>query len=57
MKYSGGGLKWKIILSKECDGKRIYSFRFSQKYKVLALIEGEYIRLLTLHTDHDSAYL
>ncbi|WP_236870439.1 hypothetical protein [Candidatus Bandiella numerosa] len=55
--YSNRGLKWEIILSKQYNGKRIYSFRFSQKYRGLALREDEYIRLLTLHVDHDSAYL
>ncbi|WP_342259711.1 hypothetical protein [Candidatus Tisiphia endosymbiont of Metellina segmentata] len=35
---------------------QIYSFRFSQKCRALALREGSYLRLLTLHTDHDSAY-
>ena len=55
--YSSRGLKWEIILSKQYDGKRIYSFRFSQKYRGLALREDDYIRLLTLHVDHDSAYL
>jgi hypothetical protein len=55
--YSNRGLKWEIILSKQYNGKRIYSFRFSQKYRGLALREDDYIRLLTLHVDHDSAYL
>jgi len=55
--YSNRGLKWEIILSKQYNGKRIYSFRFSQKYRGLALREDDYIRLLTLHVDHDTAYL
>ena len=55
--YSNRGLKWEIILSKQYNGKRIYSFRFSQKYRGLALREDDYIRLLTLHVDNDSAYL
>ena len=36
---------------------RIYSFRFSQKYRGLALREEDCMRLLMLHTDHDSASL
>lgn len=35
---------------------QIYSFRFSQKYRALALREESYLRLLTLHTAHDSTY-
>ena len=55
--YTDHGLKWETILSKKTStGERIYSFRFSQKYRATALIEGIFLRLLTLHADHDSAY-
>ena len=55
--YRDQGLKWEVIISKATKTKvRIYSFRFSQKYRVLALREDCYLRLLTLHTDHDSTY-
>lgn len=55
--YNDNGLKWEAILSKSSkSGNRIYSFRFSQKYRATALREGDYLRLLTLNTDHDSAY-
>lgn len=55
--YKDQGLKWAAIISKTTkSGHRIYSFRFPQKYRVLALREDSYLRLLTLHTDHDSTY-
>jgi hypothetical protein len=55
--YSDSGLKWEVISSKQTEwGDRIYSFRFSQKYRATALRQGEFLRLLTLHVDHDSAY-
>ena len=55
--YRDQGLKWEFIISKTTkNNNRIYSFRFSQKYRALALREESYLRLLTLHTDHDSAY-
>ncbi len=55
--YRDQGLKWEVIISKTTkNNDRIYSFRFSQKYRSLALREESYLRLLTLHTDHDSAY-
>lgn len=55
--YQDPGLKWETILSKKTKtGERIYSFRFSQKYRATALREGEFLRLLTLHVDHDGAY-
>ena len=55
--YMDNGLKWEAISSKQSkSGERIYSFRFSQKYRAIALRQGDFLRLLTLHTDHDSAY-
>jgi hypothetical protein len=38
------------------NGKAAHSFRLSQKYRALAYREGEYLRVLSLHLDHDSAY-
>ena len=55
--YRDQRLKWEVIISKTTkNNDRIYSFRFSQKYRASALREESYLRLLTLHTDHDSAY-
>jgi hypothetical protein len=55
--YSDNGLKWEAILSKKTKtGERIYTFRFSKKYRVTALRQNDYLSLLTLHVDHDSAY-
>lgn len=55
--YFDRGLKWELINSKRAEsGDRIYSFRFSQKYRALALRQGDFLRLLSLHVDHDSAY-
>jgi hypothetical protein len=55
--YADPGLKWEAILSKKTkSGDRIYSFRFSKKYRATALREDQFLRLLTLHADHDSAY-
>ena len=55
--YSDKGLRWEAILSKQTiTNERIYSFRFSQKYRATALRQDDFLRLLTLHADHDSAY-
>jgi hypothetical protein len=55
--YSDHGLKWEMILSKQTkEGDRLYTFRFSQKYRAVALRQGDYLRILSLHPDHDSAY-
>ena len=55
--YKHKGLRWETISSKKTStGKSIYSFRFSKKYRTTALREEEFLRILALHTDHDSAY-
>lgn len=59
--YVDTGLKWERIFSKKSrphdkSHEQVYSFRFSQKYRATALREDDFIRLLTLHVDHDSAY-
>jgi hypothetical protein len=38
------------------DGKPTHSFRLSQKYRALAYRDGDHLRVLSLHLDHDSAY-
>lgn len=55
--YTDNGLKWEAILSKQTkSGQRIYTFRFSQKYRATALRQDDFLRLLTLHPNDDSAY-
>lgn len=55
--YTDKGLKWETILSKQTKmGERIYSFRFSKKYRATALRQDNYLRLLALHVEHNSAY-
>ena len=55
--YSCHSLKWEIILSKQTtDGERLYTFRFAQKHRVVALRQADYLRVLSLHADHDSIY-
>lgn len=55
--YQDQGLKWEAVLSKQIkSNERVYTFRFSQKYRVTAFRQNEFLRLLSLHVDHDSAY-
>ncbi len=55
--YQDKGLHWETIVSKKSKiGDRLYSLRFSQKYRAVALRQDNFLRLLTLHSDHDSAY-
>ena len=55
--YADKGLHWEAICSKPTSlGERIYSFRFSRKYRAIAVRQGEFLRISSLHVDHDSAY-
>ena len=55
--YSDRGLKWEAILSKKGPGdRRLYSFRISRGFRGVAYREGQWLRLLSLHPDHDTAY-
>ena len=56
--YASKGLQWEAIDHlKAPDGKsKVYSIRLSQKIRALAFRDGEFMRFLSLHPDHDSAY-
>ena len=51
------GLNWEAIHSRgAADGKRLYSLRISQRCRAVAMRDGEFMRMLSIHPDHDSAY-
>ena len=55
--YQDRGLNWEGILSRSGPrGQRIYSLRMSKSLRAVAFREGEIIKFLSLHPDHDSAY-
>jgi len=56
--YRDAGLKWELIHSRTGpDGQRLYSFRISQGFRAVAYrAEDGWLRLLSLHPAHDSAY-
>jgi len=37
-------------------GNPIYSIRITRSFRAVLSLEGEYLRLISLHPDHDSAY-
>ena len=56
--YQDRGLKWEIIHSRSGPhGKRLYSLRTGKGFRAVACRDGQWMRLLSLHPDHDSAYL
>jgi len=55
--YQDRGLRWEAIQSRTGPhGGRLYSFRISRGFRGLAYRDGPWMRLLSLHPDHDSAY-
>jgi hypothetical protein len=55
--YSDYGLKWEVILSQKGPGdNKLYSFRISKAFRGVGYRDGSWLRLLSLHPDHDSAY-
>jgi len=55
--YRDRGLRWEAIVSRTGPGgRRIYSLRVTKRMRALAYREGDFLRFLSLHPDHDSAY-
>jgi len=55
--YSDSGLKWEAIHSRQGPcGQKLYSLRVSQAFRAVAYRDGAWLRMLSLHPDHDSAY-
>ena len=55
--YVDKGIRWELIESEKSNrGNNLYSFRFSQKYRGTAFRDGDYLVLLGLFPDYDSAY-
>jgi hypothetical protein len=41
---------------KASNGAKVYSFRLNQRIRALAYRDGDFLRLISLHPDHDSPY-
>ena len=55
--YRHTGFHWEAIEHlKAPNGAKVYSLRLSQKIRALAFREGDFLRFISLHLDHDSAY-
>jgi len=54
---SSSGLNLEQIKkTKTRKGNPIYSIRITRSFRALLSIEGDYLRFISLHPDHDSAY-
>lgn len=55
--YRDPGLRWESILSRSGPGnQRIYSLRITQRVRAVGYRDGQFLRLLSLLPDRDSAY-
>ncbi len=55
--YRDAGLKWEAIVSKiGPGGGRLYSLRIGKGFRAVAFRQDDWLRFLSLHSDHDSAY-
>ena len=55
--YQHTGFRWEAIRYLEAPNRaKVYSLRLSQKVRAIAYRDGDFLRLISLHPDHDSAY-
>lgn len=55
--YRHTGFQWEAIEHlKSPSGGTVYSLRLSQRIRAIGFRDGEFLRLISLHPDHDSAY-
>jgi hypothetical protein len=55
--YQHTGFNWEAIEHlKAPKGAKVYSLRLSQRIRALAFRDGDLLRFLSLHPDHDSTY-
>ena len=55
--YRDKGSHWEAIQGRTAkDGSKLYSIRITKKMRAIATRSGEFLELLILHPDHDSAY-
>lgn len=55
--YRHTGFRWEAIEHlKAPNGAKVYSLRLSQQIRAVAFRDGDFLRLISLHPDHNSAY-
>lgn len=55
--YQQTGFRWEAMQHLRApNGAGVYSLRLSQKVRAVAYRDGDFLRLISLHPDHDSAY-
>lgn len=55
--YRHTGFRWEAIEHVNAGrGGKVYSLRLSQRIRAVGVREGNFLRLVSLHPDHDSTY-
>jgi hypothetical protein len=55
--YRHTGFRWEAIRHiRTPNGATAYSLRLSEKVRAIAYRDGDHLRIVSLHPDHDSAY-
>lgn len=55
--YHHTGFKWEAIRHlRTPSGATAHSLRLSQRIRAIAYRDGDFLRVVSLHADHDSAY-
>jgi len=55
--YSDRGLRWELVESRlGLQDQRLYSLRVTRKARAVGYRDGNVLRMVSLHPDHDSAY-
>lgn len=55
--YRHTGFQWEAIRHiRTPNGATAYSLRLSAKIRAIAYRDGDFLRIISLHPDHDSAY-
>ena len=55
--YRHSGFKWEAIRHIPTpNGATAYSLRLSERIRAIAYRDGDFLRFISLHPDHDSAY-
>ena len=55
--YRHTGFRWEAIEHLRApNGAKVYSLRLSERIRALAYRDGDFLRFLSLHPEHNSAY-
>ena len=55
--YQDPGLHWEAVKSETGPhGGRLYTFRLGKGFRAVAYRKEQWLKILSLHPDHDSAY-